>query len=187
MTWALILASARQIVRDSNSVRNGAWQTSIGRELKAGCWACWVSVMSATGRAHRHRLRHEGDRLEPKHDVRRRRGGGATWSRRTSCPPVGRSDYSSHSQRAHSVTCHSADIAPHERDLLADQHVTRTIVDEVSLVQALTSRSVAGAALDVFTTEPLPVNHPFRTLDKCWPRLTSDMWRRISIERSTAM
>jgi len=39
------------------------------------------------------------------------------------------------------------------------------IVDEVSLVQALTSRSVAGAALDVFNTEPLPVNHPFRTLD----------------------
>ena len=34
MTWALILASARQIVRDSNSVRNGAWQTSIGRELE---------------------------------------------------------------------------------------------------------------------------------------------------------
>jgi phosphoglycerate dehydrogenase-like enzyme len=34
MTWALILASARQIVRDSNSVRKGGWQTSIGRELE---------------------------------------------------------------------------------------------------------------------------------------------------------
>ena len=33
MTWALILASARHIVRESNSVRNGGWQTSIGREL----------------------------------------------------------------------------------------------------------------------------------------------------------
>jgi phosphoglycerate dehydrogenase-like enzyme len=34
MTWALILASARHIVRESNSVRGGGWQTSIGRELE---------------------------------------------------------------------------------------------------------------------------------------------------------
>ena len=33
MTWALILASARQIVRESHSVRSGGWQTSVGREL----------------------------------------------------------------------------------------------------------------------------------------------------------
>jgi phosphoglycerate dehydrogenase-like enzyme len=33
MTWALILASARHIARESNSVRSGGWQTSVGREL----------------------------------------------------------------------------------------------------------------------------------------------------------
>src|SRR5712671_6604798 len=33
MTWALILAGARHIVRESNSVRAGGWQTSVGREL----------------------------------------------------------------------------------------------------------------------------------------------------------
>ena len=33
LTWALILASSRQIVRESNSVRDGGWQTSIGREF----------------------------------------------------------------------------------------------------------------------------------------------------------
>jgi phosphoglycerate dehydrogenase-like enzyme len=38
------------------------------------------------------------------------------------------------------------------------------IVDEDALVAALTSRSIAGAALDVFGTEPLPAGHPFRTL-----------------------
>src|SRR3984893_9210347 len=32
-TWALILASARHIVTESNSVRSGGWQTSIGHEL----------------------------------------------------------------------------------------------------------------------------------------------------------
>ena len=32
MTWALILAGARHIVREGNSVRRGGWQTSIGRK-----------------------------------------------------------------------------------------------------------------------------------------------------------
>src|SRR6202035_2422876 len=32
-TWALILASARNIVAESNSVRSGGWQTSVGMEL----------------------------------------------------------------------------------------------------------------------------------------------------------
>ena len=39
------------------------------------------------------------------------------------------------------------------------------IVDESTLVDALESRSIAGAALDVFNTEPLPTGHPLRTLD----------------------
>jgi hypothetical protein len=39
------------------------------------------------------------------------------------------------------------------------------IVDENALIDALTSRTIAGAALDVFDAEPLPADHPFRTLD----------------------
>jgi phosphoglycerate dehydrogenase-like enzyme len=38
------------------------------------------------------------------------------------------------------------------------------IVDESALIQALTSRVIAGAALDVYDAEPLPADHPFRTL-----------------------
>ena len=33
LTWALILASARHLVEESNSIRAGGWQTSIGHEL----------------------------------------------------------------------------------------------------------------------------------------------------------
>jgi len=39
------------------------------------------------------------------------------------------------------------------------------LVDEAALVSALTSRKIAMAALDVFDTEPLPADHPFRSLD----------------------
>src|SRR6202011_4114242 len=39
------------------------------------------------------------------------------------------------------------------------------IVDEPALIEVLRARRIAGAALDVFDIEPLPVDHPFRSLD----------------------
>jgi phosphoglycerate dehydrogenase-like enzyme len=38
------------------------------------------------------------------------------------------------------------------------------IVDETALVDALRERRIGGAGLDVFDTEPLPPDHPLRTL-----------------------
>jgi D-3-phosphoglycerate dehydrogenase len=39
------------------------------------------------------------------------------------------------------------------------------IVDEAALLQTLQQNKIAGAAVDVFSVEPLPVDHPFRKLD----------------------
>jgi len=39
------------------------------------------------------------------------------------------------------------------------------IVDEPSLIKALQSRAIAGAAIDVFEEEPLAAQHPFRSMD----------------------
>ena len=39
------------------------------------------------------------------------------------------------------------------------------IVEEKALLDALTGKQIAGAGLDVFDVEPLPVDHPFRKLD----------------------
>ena len=39
------------------------------------------------------------------------------------------------------------------------------IVDEAAVLEALQARKIAGAAIDVFSVEPLPVDHPFRKLD----------------------
>ncbi len=38
------------------------------------------------------------------------------------------------------------------------------LVDESAMVDALTNKTIAGAALDVFDTEPLPKGHPLRSL-----------------------
>lgn len=39
------------------------------------------------------------------------------------------------------------------------------IVDEAALLDALRNRTIAGAGLDVYDTEPLPIDHPLRKLD----------------------
>jgi phosphoglycerate dehydrogenase-like enzyme len=38
------------------------------------------------------------------------------------------------------------------------------IVVEADLIAALNARKIAGAAIDVYGQEPLPPDHPFRTL-----------------------
>jgi D-3-phosphoglycerate dehydrogenase len=39
------------------------------------------------------------------------------------------------------------------------------IIDESALIAALRDQKIAGAGLDVFDVEPLPVDHPFRKMD----------------------
>lgn len=47
------------------------------------------------------------------------------------------------------------------------------IVDEAALVEALAAGSIAGAGLDVFGDEPLPADHPLRSMPRavCTPHL----------------
>jgi phosphoglycerate dehydrogenase-like enzyme len=39
------------------------------------------------------------------------------------------------------------------------------LVDEAALLETMQQKKIAGAAIDVYSVEPLPVDHPFRKLD----------------------
>jgi phosphoglycerate dehydrogenase-like enzyme len=56
------------------------------------------------------------------------------------------------------------------------------IVDEAALIEALKARRIAGAAVDVFGSEPPPPDHPFRKLENvlAMPHIgyvTEDLYR----------
>jgi phosphoglycerate dehydrogenase-like enzyme len=167
MTWALILASARHIVRESNSVRAGGWQTSVGRELHgrvlgvAGLGNIGGQV-ARIGLAFGMKVVAWSQNMTPQ----AAEAAGATLVTRDEL-----------FRQADIVTIHlilsdrtrglfgSADLAPMKPTAWLINTSRGPIVDEAALVQALKLRVIGGAALDVFDAEPLPSDHAFRTLD----------------------
>lgn len=66
------------------------------------------------------------------------------------------------------------------------------LVDEAALADALRENRVAGAAVDVFTTEPPPKDHPLLGLEQviCTPHLgasTAEAQAAVSVEAAQAM
>lgn len=66
------------------------------------------------------------------------------------------------------------------------------VVDEEALVEALRAGRLGGAALDVFAEEPLPADHPLRTLDNVvlTPHLgaaTEEAQHNVAIEAAEAV
>jgi phosphoglycerate dehydrogenase-like enzyme len=167
MTWALILASARKIVRESNSVRGGGWQTSIGRELDG-------KVLGVLGLGN---IGGEVARIGHAFGMKV-----IAWSQNMTpqiAEAAGASLVTKEElfRQADVVTIHLI-LSRRTRGLVGAAEVALMkstswlintsrgpIVDEGALVHALATGAIAGAALDVFGVEPVPVGHPFRTLD----------------------
>jgi phosphoglycerate dehydrogenase-like enzyme len=167
LTWALILASARRIVDETLSVRDGGWQTSVGYQLGG-------TVLGVLG------LGRSGSRVA--------RVGTAfgmdviAWSANLTPEAAAQSGatYVSKDElfsRADVLTIHlvlsertrglvgAAELGLMKPTALLVNTSRGPIVDEEALVDALRAGRLAGAGLDVFDTEPLPADHPLRSLD----------------------
>jgi phosphoglycerate dehydrogenase-like enzyme len=167
LTWALILASLKEIAASDRAVRAGKWQTRLSGDL-AGARLGVVglgrfgSAVAAIGQAFAM-------------DV-------VAWSEHLTaerCAQVGVSLVSKEELFATSdvVTVHlvlsdrtrGVIGAPELQAMKSSAYLVNTsrgpIVEEAALVKALEGGWIAGAALDVFDVEPLAADHPLRTLE----------------------
>ncbi len=167
LTWALILSGVRNLVAEATSVRDGGWQVSVGRELSG-------RVLGVLGLG---RIGPQVARIGAAFgmDV-------IAWSQNMTPDAAAAAgatfvDRETLFSTADVLTVHLK-LGERTRGLVgADEFAVMKptallvntsrgpIVDEQALVTALRSKSIGGAALDVFDVEPLPADHPLRTLD----------------------
>jgi phosphoglycerate dehydrogenase-like enzyme len=166
-TWALILASARHIVTESNSVRSGGWQQTVGTDLRGKTLGILGlgrigSQVARIGSAFGMNLIAWSQNLTPE---------AATTA---GAVAVSRNELF---EQSDILTIHLV-LSSRTRGLVGTAELGRMkptawlintsrgpIVEEHALITALENKHIAGAAIDVFDIEPLPASHPFRTLD----------------------
>ena len=166
LTWALILALARQVPAEDRALRTGAWQTSVGTGLHGKTLALLGlgrlgTQVARIGRAFGMRV----IAWSPHLTAARAENGGAELVSRDEL--FRQADVLS----IHLVLSESSrglvgvtELALVKKNALLINTSRGAIVDEGALVAALSSGTLAGAGLDVFEIEPLPANHPFLTL-----------------------
>src|SRR5207245_124272 len=166
-TWALILASARHIVTESNSVRSGGWQQTVGTDLRGKTLGVLGlggigSQVARVGNAFRVNLIAWSQNMTPE----AAEAAGALLVSKDQLFEL--SDI---------LTIHLV-LSSRTRGLVGAAELERMkptawlinasrglIVEEQALISVLKNKQIAGAAIDVFDVEPLPPDHPFRTLD----------------------
>lgn len=162
LTWALILALARQVPREDRATRSGAWQTTLG----AGLCGKTLGVLGL-GRLGS-RVAHIGAAFGMEI---------LAWSPNLTAERADQAGarlvaFDALLRQADVVTIHLV-LGARTRGLLDARELglmKRTaypvntsrgpIVDESALVRALSEGAIAGAGLDVFDEEPLPGGHP---------------------------
>lgn len=163
LTWALVLAAARHLTAQERALRDGGWQTTVGRALQGrtlgilglggvGRWvARYGAAFGMTVLAH-----------SPSLTTARASASGAS--------AVSFGELLTHSDvlSVH-VAMSSATVGVIDAAALARMKPTAVlvntsrgpVVDEAALVDALQRGVIEAAALDVFDQEPLPAHHPY--------------------------
>ena len=167
LTWGLILALLRHIPEEDEATRAGRWQVSMGNGLQG-------KVLGVIG------LGNLGSQVAT---VGRAFGMSViAWSQNLTVERAAQFDATLVEKdellsRSDIVTIHLV-LSGRTRGLIGARELSLMkpttylvntsrgpIVDEVALVEALEKGSIAGAGLDVFDEEPLPLDHPLRRLE----------------------
>ena len=166
LTWGLIIALTRNITREDAAVRDGRWQIALGPEL-GGRTIGVVGLGRVGGRVAQIAGAFGMSPIAWSENLTAERAG-AVGARL-----VGKDELFA---TADVVTLHLV-LSERTRGLVGARELALMkptaylvntargpIVDERALVAALDAGSIAGAALDVFDEEPLPLGHPLRAL-----------------------
>ena len=166
LTWALILGSARNLVAENASLRGGGWQQSVGDDIAGRTLGVLGlgnvgGAVAQIGNAFGMKVIAWSQNLT----IDRAAEVGATL--------VSRDEVF---READVVTIHLV-LSGRTRGLVGAAELALMkptsrlintsrgpIVVEADLIAALKDKIIAGAAIDVFDQEPLPLDHPFRAL-----------------------
>jgi phosphoglycerate dehydrogenase-like enzyme len=166
LAWGMILAITRNLHRESASVRAGGWQTGVGVDINGktlgvlGLGSIGKQV-ARFGAAFDMNVIAWSPNLTPE----RAAEGGAKYV-----------DKATLFREADVVSIHlklgdrsqglvgATELASMKRTAYLVNTSRGPIVSESALIEALQTQRIAGAALDVFDEEPLPLTHPYRYL-----------------------
>ena len=166
LTWALIMGVTRNLVDETNSLRAGHWQIGIGSDLYGKTLGI-VGLGSIGQKIARYALAFDMKVIAWSENLTAERAAehGVTY--------VSKQQLFEQSD----VISVNLVLSDRSRGLVDAESLNRMkptaylvntargpIVDEDALIDVLKQKKIAGAALDVYSVEPLPDDHPFRTL-----------------------
>ncbi|MBT5266697.1 MAG: D-2-hydroxyacid dehydrogenase family protein [Rhodospirillaceae bacterium] len=165
--WGLIHACARYAPHDDRMMREGKWQTRMGVELHG-------KTLGLLGLG---RLGGHVAKVAPAFGMNI-----VAWSQNLTaerCAEVGAElvDKDELFRRSDFISIHVV-LSDRSRGLIGARELALMkstaslintsrgpIVDQAALIEALTTGQIRGAATDVYDIEPLPVDHPYRSLE----------------------
>lgn len=159
--FALLLAVARRVHQGHEWMRAGKWMPTWGHDIAGktlGLVGCGRIGQAVARRASGFGMRLLAFDPTPSPDAKRLGVNFVSFD-----DVLAESDF---------VSLHAA-LTPQTRHLIGEAQLRRmkpsaylvntsrgAVVDEVALLRALEEKWIAGAAIDAFTTEPLPTGHP---------------------------
>lgn len=163
----LLFGLSRNVFAEDRAVRAGRWQDGLGRSLSGGTLGLLGlgnlgRGMARIAKAFEMEVIAWSQNLTPE----KAEAGGARWVSKEEL--FARSDaISVHlvlSERTRGLVG-AEDFARMKPTAIFVNTSRGPIVDEAALINALRTGRIRGAGLDVYDMEPLPADHPFRTME----------------------